>query len=272
MTQTDSVVDLGPGPDRIERWEKLVSLLDHNQKLTVEGVSTQLQVSRSTVRRDFDELAVQGLATRVRGGVVARPQPRVAPAHAPSVVSPEDRRIATYACSLVRAGMAVGMSGTPPVVATSRLLAERPDLAEYSRDAITVVTSNMHVAAELSNWPHIRAIALGGVIHPMSAEMVGPIPVQSATQLWQDVMFLGASGVDTDAGVTTMHDYESAVLRRMVEHSKRVVVLTRGSKVGQRGFSAVCGLDLVDEIVTTSTGDVDALEQISAQGVKVSVV
>ena len=271
MSNSNTDLDLGPGPDRIERWENLLALLKHNQKLTVDGVSTQLQVSRSTVRRDFDELARQGLARRVHGGVVAHDGRQFSHLPETSSRSKQDQAIAEAAAAMVSEGMTVGMSGTSPVLATARLIASRSDLAEYSRDSITVVTSNMQLGAEMAMWPHIRTIALGGVVHPMSGEMVGPIPVASAEGLWQDILFLGVAGVDAQAGATSTHDYESAVLGLMASHSTDVTVLVRGSRVGKHGFSVICPITSVTRMITTADADADALQMIQDKGVDVVI-
>ena len=57
--------------DRAPRWSLLLQLLAERGRLSVAEVCQELGVSEATVRRDFNELAAQQLATRTHGGVLA---------------------------------------------------------------------------------------------------------------------------------------------------------------------------------------------------------
>ena len=54
--------------DRAPRWSLLLQLLAERGRLSVAEVCQELGVSEATVRRDFNELAAQQLATRTHGG------------------------------------------------------------------------------------------------------------------------------------------------------------------------------------------------------------
>ena len=53
-----------------ERFQLILDRLNNDQKVYLAGLSTLLNVSEDTVRRDIKELADQGLLKSVRGGAV----------------------------------------------------------------------------------------------------------------------------------------------------------------------------------------------------------
>ena len=56
---------------RSARWDHVLSLLTTTKRLSVAEVAADLEVSESTVRRDFMEMERAQLARRTHGGIVA---------------------------------------------------------------------------------------------------------------------------------------------------------------------------------------------------------
>jgi DeoR family transcriptional regulator of aga operon len=57
----------------------------------------------------------------------------------------------------------------------------------------------------------------------------------------------------------------------MVAHAQRTIVVADGSKVGRVTFANVAACDQIQDFVTDSTADPDALEELRAAGVRVHV-
>jgi DeoR family transcriptional regulator, aga operon transcriptional repressor len=62
---------MGEVIDQSSRWRMLLDALSIHKRLSVTEAAELLGVPAATVRRDFEELARQQLATRTHGGVVA---------------------------------------------------------------------------------------------------------------------------------------------------------------------------------------------------------
>ena len=134
--------------DRAPRWSLLLQLLAERGRLSVAEVCQELGVSEATVRRDFNELAAQQLATRTHGGVLATAVAYDLPARYKSASHDvAKQQIAAAAAGLVPPGTVVGFNGGTTTSAVARQLATRPEItASDERPAVTVVTTTTRCA------------------------------------------------------------------------------------------------------------------------------
>jgi len=226
--------------DRGQRWSALLALLAEHGRLSVSQVSSELEVSESTVRRDFGELAAQQLVTRTHGGVVATSVAYELPARYKSALANDDKqRIARAAALMVDPGTVVGFNGGTTTSATARHLAARGDLARSSdRPAITVVSNALNIASEMVLRPFIRCVSLGGVARPESYEQSGPLAAMVLEQLWLDTLILGVDALSATDGASCSHDGEAGISSRMVRRADRVIAVVKAytTRVGSGPF------------------------------------
>ena len=88
--------------DQSSRWRMLLDALSIHKRLSVTEAAELLGVPAATVRRDFEELARQQLATRTPGGVVATTVAYDVPARYRIAPGDPRERIAHAAAELVR--------------------------------------------------------------------------------------------------------------------------------------------------------------------------
>ena len=104
-----------------------------------------------------------------------------------------------------------------------------------------MVTNAVNIATELTVRPFIKIVVSGGVARPQTYELVGPIASETLGRLTPDLCFLGATGVDVTAGVTSDDEGEAAVNRVMVQQAKRTIVVADSVKLagsGSRGSAS----------------------------------
>jgi DeoR family transcriptional regulator of aga operon len=58
----------------------------------------------------------------------------------------------------------------------------------------------------------------------------------------------------------------------MIGATEKVIVLCDSSKFGRRGFSRICSIEDVDQIITDSGIPRHMLEALSARGIEVTIV
>jgi DeoR family transcriptional regulator, aga operon transcriptional repressor len=109
----------------------------------------------------------------------------------------------------------------------------------------------------------------GGVARPQSYELVGAIASQTLSQFTPDICFLGATGLDAVAGITTYDEAEAAINRVMVQQAKRTVVVIDSSKLGTVGFSRICHVQEVSAVLTDSDADPRTVTTLRDAGVEV---
>ncbi|RSM75059.1 alkaline phosphatase [Amycolatopsis sp. WAC 01375] len=259
---------------RHERLSTLLDLLGQREKIDVEDVAEELNVSAATIRRDLDHLAEQQLLTRTRGGAVANDLAYDLPLRYKTARHvPEKQRISVAAAALVAQGMVVGLNGGTTTAGVARSLATRSDLAGL-RDSpgLTVVTNALNIAHELAVRPHVKIVVTGGVARPQSFELSGPLATRVLSELTIDLLFLGVDAFDADAGAFAHHEGEASINRLMVERAERVVAVADGSKLGRRAFARICATPEVHALVTDSNADPKVLAAFEAAGVEVQAV
>ncbi|MFI9449813.1 DeoR/GlpR family DNA-binding transcription regulator [Amycolatopsis sp. NPDC052450] len=259
---------------RHERLSTLLDLLGQREKIDVEDVAEELNVSAATIRRDLDHLAEQQLLTRTRGGAVANDLAYDLPLRYKTARHvPEKQRISVAAAALVAQGMVVGLNGGTTTAGVARSLATRSDLAGL-RDSpgLTVVTNALNIAHELAVRPHVKIVVTGGVARPQSFELSGPLATRVLSELTIDLLFLGVDAFDADAGAFAHHEGEASINRLMVERAERVVAVADGSKLGRRAFARICATPQVHALVTDSNADPKVLAAFEAAGVEVQAV
>ena len=253
-----------------ERLNDLLELVTQRGWVSVDDASSSLGVSTATIRRDFDHLARQQLIHRARGGASPVVGYELPLSYKATRHATEKQRIAAAASALVQPGQVVGINGGTTAAEVTRALASRPDIAQRDGSPrLTVVTNAVNLAAELTVRPYIKLVMTGGIARPQSYELTGPLARQSLTRLRLDIAFLGADGVDADAGITAQHEGEAEVNALLAARARSVVVVADSSKLGHAAFALICPIGRVDVLITDVGASDAAIAPIEAAGVTV---
>jgi DeoR/GlpR family transcriptional regulator of sugar metabolism len=245
-----------------QRQKLIVDEIRREGGVRVRELTSLLDVSEMTIRRDIDVLASAGLVDKVHGGATVRGG---LSAEEPGFEAKSHRQlgekeaIARAASKLVEPGQAIGLSAGTTTWRLAHHLASVPDL--------TVVTNSIQVADVLhrASRPDLTVVLTGGVRTPSDA-LVGPVALNAVRSLHLDVLFLGVHGISADAGLTTPNLLEAETDRAFVAASGRLVVVADHVKWGVRGLSRIAGLDEVDVLVSdhglTSSARVEIKEHV----------
>ncbi len=254
---------------RHERLSGVVELVANRGAVSVEDVVEAFEVSAATARRDLDDLAAQQLITRTRGGAVAHTVTYDLPLRYKASRQPDQkRRIAVAAAELVENGSIVGLNGGTTNTEVAREIATRVDQAGAQ---VTVVTNALNIANELAVRPAMKIVVIGGVLRPQSFELIGPFARQVLDGVSIDTTFLGVDALSPEHGPAAAHEGEARINEIMVERSRRIVVVADSSKLGQRAFCTICGIDKVDVLVTDTGADPELVQAFTELGIAVTL-
>jgi DeoR/GlpR family transcriptional regulator of sugar metabolism len=115
------------------------------------------------------------------------------------------------------------------------------------------VTNSVRVADYLySNGESSQTILLTGGLRTPSDALVGPIAVQTVSDLHVDFLLMGVHGMDPMSGFTTPNLMEAEMNRAMVASAGRLVVLADHTKWGVIGLSAMAALKDASILVSDS--------------------
>ncbi len=237
---------------RQHRLTQILQMVSESGHVSVAEVSSRLQASPATVRRDLNALAEQKLVLRTHGGASVFSSGYELPLQARTTIHAEAKSaIARATSALIGVGDVVGLNGGTTTTEVAWQLARTDHLtpSDGSR-GFTLVTNALNIAYELTVRPHVRIVLAGGTVRPRSYELVGPTARSSIGELVLDVAVLGVDGVSPRFGVTTADADEAEVGRALAGAAKRVVVVADASKFSVTGPSRLLELSRVDVLVT----------------------
>ena len=110
----------------------------------------------------------------------------------------------------------------------------------------------------------------GGTYRGTSASFHGSLAEAAFSHFNFDKLFIGADGVDLNAGVTTFNEV-FGVSQAMCRAAQKIILLVDSSKFGRRSPNVVCSLDTVDVLVTDSGIDDDVASQLRERGIDVII-
>lgn len=233
------------------RLTTILTALQKTGSVSVEALSNELQVSHVTVRRDLDTLESQGLLRRTHGGAVSIEPLFYEPFRNDrsfqaqvEKFADEKRRIGRAAAGLIKKGDIIALT---PGTTTTEVVRGLPLNQE-----ITVVTSTVNVAMELSKRKDLDVYVTGGHLHGDWFSLVGPTAAQSLSRVMIHVLFVGADGIDAKSGVSCFDPEEAQLNATMVKHARKKVVVVDHSKFGIVAGWRICSTDEIDVLVTDS--------------------
>lgn len=261
--------EMGDTPDRQQlRLNAILTALQKSGSVSVEALGKELQVSHVTVRRDLDMLETKGLLRRTHGGAVSIEPLFYEPFRNDrsfqaqvEKFAEEKRRIGRAAAELIKKGNIIALT---PGTTTTEVVRGLP----LNQD-ITVVTSTVNVAMELSKRKDLDVYVTGGHLHGDWFSLVGPTAAQSLSRIMIHVLFIGADGIDAKAGVSCYDPEEAQLNSMMVKHAQKKIAVVDHSKFGIVAGWKICSTDELDVLVTDSTVADDMIEPFRQADVQV---
>jgi DeoR family L-fucose operon activator len=228
-----------------ERHNEIIKILNNLKTVSVQVLTERLQVSEVTIRKDLSFLESQGKLLRTHGGaVLSEDREKI---YSLSEKSLENivykKAIAKKARQLIRENDTVYIdSGS-----TCFFLAD-----EIKNMNITVVTNSLDVMVELSKYPQISLISVGGSLRFSAGSFIGPIAEMNLKNFHIETCFLGASGISKDGVFSSQNLIESQLKNSAIKVSGRKIVLADHTKYGIQTFSIFAKPADIDVLITDS--------------------
>ncbi len=249
---------------RAKRVQKMEEYIYENQLVTLNQLCEEFNVSKSTVRRDIDEIVEKGNVEKVYGGVSANGHRKLIAFNERDVKNlVPKQKIAAKASELVEDGDIIFIdSGTT----TKHMI-------DYINDKqnLTILTNNLKVITQAIPYENLNIISLSGTLNRKTLSFTG----QSAVDVLQDYnickAFMAATGVSIEKGVTNSSLLEYSIKKAVVKRSQLVCLLADSSKFGEVSLMTYCNLDQVDVLISDSTPPKDYINLFANYGHKILV-
>ena len=246
-----------------ERQQEIVRRAREAGRVDVASLSTELDVTPETVRRDLTALERAGLVRRVHGGAIAIERLGFEPAVSAreTVLTAEKARIGKAALAeLPDEGAIVIDAGT-----TTRQFAELlPSEVE-----LMVVVNSPQLAMLLARRPNVTVMMLGGRVRSRTLAVVSNWATNALTGIHVDVAFMATNGISVERGLTTPDPAEAAVKRAMMGCARRTVLLADHTKIGNDYFARFGELPDVDTFITDTGAEAELVDEIAEAGPRV---
>jgi DeoR family fructose operon transcriptional repressor len=239
---------------------RIRGILENQEFVDLETLCRELETSESSIRRDLSELERNGVLKRVHGGAIAI-QTRdhlLDFAWQSERQADEKRRIGKLTAGLIEDGQTVLLDGGSTVAAVAHELTAR---------SLHVITNSLAIAEIFKNARQIELTLTGGYLYPRLEVMLGPLCEHMLTGVSADVLIMGTGGV-TEAGLSNNNTLLVGSERKMIEVSRKVIIVADRSKFGRAAMVHLAPLEVVDTFVSDAELAPEHQDMLRAKGVE----
>ncbi len=244
------------------RQAEIVDLLREKGRVAVEELAAFFGVTPQTIRRDLNELSEAQRLVRVHGGaMVSSGVVNLAYDARKTIAQPHKKLIGEAAARLVpnQSSVLINIGTTTEEVAR----------ALSGHTGLLVITNNLHVATELYRNSGIEVFMVGGSVRQSDGGIVGSTAVDLIGQFRVDMAVIGTSAIDADGTLLDFDIREVQASRAIIEHARKVVLVTDSSKFARSAPVRVAHLSEIDILVTDRLPSPGVAALCEANGVQV---
>src|SRR5690554_971391 len=249
-----------------ERRKIILEHMNSQGRCRVSELAKDLSVSEVTIRMDLDVLEKKGLLRRTHGGAILSSKTGFERAYQLEEASfkEEKERIGRRAAELVSDGDTIMFDVGTTVMEIARNIMDKRD--------ITVVTNALNVATYLEDYPEITVIVTGGKLRATQHSLINPYATLILQELYADLAFIGASGIDPNYGVTNVNIAEAEMKISFINSSRRRVLVADSSKIGNVARAKVGKLDDFQLFITDNQAAPEQVRLLETAGLPVERV
>ncbi|WP_336218351.1 L-fucose operon activator [Citrobacter amalonaticus] len=227
------------------RQKAMIALLIQHQSLTTDALSSLLNVSKGTIRRDLTELQAHGQVLRSYG--------RAKSLHRGDRDSGDDfrtrikshyahkRTIAQEALAWIEEGMVIALDASSTCWYLARQL---PDCN------INVFTNSHLVCLELGKRKNIQLISSGGLLQRKYGCYVNPTLLSQVKSLEIDLFIFSCEGIDKNGELWESNVYNADFKSLLLKRAQQTILLTDKSKFNRSSEITIGNLREVTQVIS----------------------
>jgi DeoR/GlpR family transcriptional regulator of sugar metabolism len=227
---------------KAERQLKILEEIKKSQKVDTNKLSSQLIVSKDTIRRDLNELSKKGKIQKVHGGAMPSAEKNIH--FYETFIENEDKKhtIASKASTLLKDNQVIIISGGTTNLIFAKSIPKNLNL--------TVYTYSLLIAIQLAQHPNIDLIFIGGKMQKNALVTIGMDVIQFLSNIKADLCFLGTSSINEEFGLTETGYEVSIVKKAMIQSSEKVITMVTSEKINTKMPHAICDLIQIYAMIT----------------------
>lgn len=235
-----------------QRLKNLISIIKNNNGASIKELSSKLDVSEMTIRRDIKILESQNILEIYHGSVVYNPNydnPTISKKDSDYSLS-SNSVLMENEKTLIGKKASEFIQDDDIIIIDSGTTTEKlsQNLGENVQCTSLVFSSNNLI--HLLYKKNVNLIFAGGKMHRDSGIFESPEGLKLIEGIRASKVFLSAAGVHKDLGLTCANVYEIEAKKAIIKNSLEVILLVDSSKFDQVKSAHFCDLDQVDTIIT----------------------
>lgn len=235
-----------------ERQIKIAELIEQKGRITIGEITELFDISHESARRDLRILESKGLCKRAHGGAI-KPMPV-------GFMPPRNRnfdempifenyeQIAKQAVTHIKENQIVYLTGGSFGFHMCHFL---PRDIHY-----TLVVNSIDLANRLRHLTNADIYVAGGKMR-QSTSVVDSMATDFVSHMHFDVCFITGGGLTAEFGLSNGTDETAAFQRKVIENSRKKILLLPSQKIGTDAFIKVCDTEKFDLLIT----DWDCVEE-----------
>ena len=245
---------------RVDRLNNMERYILSKGTVSLQKLADHFQVSQNTVRRDVAELLNRGRIIKVYGGVSAQMDTQPLNLASRSVANMSEKtKIGRFASDMVKDGATIFLDSGTTVACMVPYLAEKKD--------ITIITHSLNIMTEAAKYPSLNLISLGGIYsHTTSSFSVTSFEL--LTDLNADAVFIAATGISLEKGITHNTYFEAETKKKIVTCSDKVILLADDSKFDRSSTISFFNFQNLYAVVTNTRPEQKFIDVIDRNNIK----
>ncbi len=228
----------------IERRNRILSILQKENRVVVADLSKEFNVTEETIRRDLEKLEKEGFAKKTYGGAIINESLNVdlpfTVRKKANVANKQD--IAELIDSLIQDGDHIMLDASSTAVYIAKNLKNKKNL--------TLITNSIEILLELSDVVGWKVLSTGGVMKEGSLSLVGHQAEKMINSFHVDKTIVSCKGLDIDYGITDSNEMEAHIKKLMLDCSATKILAVDNSKFDKISFTKIGDLSDIDIMVT----------------------
>lgn len=230
----------------IERIRIIKNYILSNQQAEVSTLSSMLNVSEVTIRRDLEKLEEEGFLTRTHGGAVLNKETDEPIASSEDGYNPADyNEIADIAVQMIKDGDIIMLTNGMINLHIAKKLG--------SKNNITVLTNDITIATELSSLNSVKVILLGGDIDFRYNAVFGSLTMNNLKKFYVSKLFIEIDGMSSELDLTVSSiDMASLIQEASHNASQKILLLTADAFERNSFYRVGKAYQIADRLITNS--------------------
>jgi Transcriptional regulators of sugar metabolism len=228
-----------------ERIRIIKGILTDKKHINVSDLSTMLNVSEVTIRRDLEKLESENFLTRTHGGAILNED------FSSFEIDYLDEGDPLYQQRLEISEIAAHMIEDNDVILLSPGLTNACIARKIlSKKNITVLTNDLNIASDLSSNVSIKVIIPGGDLDAASLTVGGKLTEENLKNFFVTKAFIEIDGVDIQKGYTVQSMERASVIKEMINITRETIIVCPYKCFDNIAFSQIGPLGIANKVIT----------------------